>query len=88
MSVIEVRKQIDQYLDQVDENFLMVVHAMLETHVEQEQAIVSYDIDGTPRTAEELSKILNERVKAAERGEYITLEELREKSNAWLKRTK
>lgn len=90
MSTLELREQIEQYLNQVDPDFLAVVHAMLGTYVKQKQeaSIVSYDVDGTPRTAKELTKLLDKEVEAGRRGEYITLEELRKKSDSWLKHTK
>lgn len=46
---MKVRQQIDKYLDQVDESFLLVFHAMLDTYLKQQKGklIVSLDIDGT-----------------------------------------
>ena len=56
MSAVEIRAEISTYLEKVkDESFLKVVHSMLDTYLkEQEDPIVSYDIDGTPRRAAEL----------------------------------
>ena len=87
MSTAEIRSEIDRYLDLVkDERFLKVVHSMLGTYIEEKkkEPIISYDIDGTPRTAEELEAILNKEVEAGRRGEYTTLEELRKESDEWL----
>ncbi|MEM1217179.1 MAG: hypothetical protein AAGJ82_15900, partial [Bacteroidota bacterium] len=57
MSAVEIRAEIDNLLDVVqnkDETFLKVVHAMLGTYVqEKEEAVVGYKIDGTPIGSEE-----------------------------------
>ena len=93
MSTIDMRGDILKWVDQVDESFLSAVHAMMGTYVAKQEAktkveddpIVSYDVvTGTPRTASELTAILDKEVEAARGGEYITLEALREKSNQWL----
>lgn len=55
MSTVELRNRIDDFLNQVDENFLKVVHAMLETQVEnQASQIVGYEPNGDPLTATDL----------------------------------
>ena len=66
MSTVEIRAEINRYLELVeDESFLKVVHSMLNTYVrEQEDPIVGYEADGTPvrasvakkQFAEDLSK--------------------------------
>ena len=86
MSVVEIRSEIHQIIDRLDEDFLKVVYAMLDTYLQQQETdpIVSYDIDGTPRTASELQAILDAQLDAAKRGEYLTLEELRKQSDEWL----
>ena len=90
MSRTNLRQQIEQYLDRVDEPFLQVIHAMLDTYIQQQEAnpLLSYDIDGTPRSQADLEKILSERLEAVRQGKYVTLDELRKNSEAWLRPTK
>lgn len=89
MSTAEIRSEIDRYLDMVkDESFLKVVHSILGTYIKEKEAIISYDIDGTPLTATELEAILDKEVEAGRRGEYTTLEELRKESDEWLESTR
>lgn len=90
MSSTEVRNQIDLFLDQVDDRFLMVIHAMLGTYVDQQSKdpIMGYDIDGTPRTASELTTMLDKQVQEGRNGKYLSLEELRKASDQWLNPTK
>lgn len=91
MSTTDIRNESHQLLDQIDNRFLAAVHALLRTYKQQAEAekeedpIVSYDVvTGTPRTASELTAILDKEVEAAHRGEYITLEDLRKESDQWL----
>jgi hypothetical protein len=62
---------------------------MVEVYrAEEEDPIIGYTVDGKPKRASEMEEQLRKEVEAAKRGEYITLEELNEKSEEWLKRTK
>lgn len=90
MSIQQIRQEIDQYLDQVDESFLKVVHAMLTTYTneQEEDPIIGYDVDGTPMYASQAKEEFQRRIEAVERGEYLTIEELRKESETWLKNTK
>jgi hypothetical protein len=53
MSAVEIRAEIQSYLEQVkDESFLKVVHSMLGTYVQElEDSIIGYEADGSPVTA-------------------------------------
>lgn len=39
--------------------------------------------DGTPRTVNELTSILDAEIEAAKRGEYITIEDFKNQSTLW-----
>jgi len=85
MAAMDLRNNIARYLDKVeDESFLRVVESMLDTYVkENEDPVVAFDIDGTPRTASELAAILDAEVEAAKKGDFITIEEFRKLSAQW-----
>ena len=85
MSTIEIRSEVDSFLDKIDEKFLKVVHAMLETYVkQQEDPIIGYDIEGNPKRASVMKKIYDEQVKnAVEKGEFITIEDLEKEMETW-----
>ncbi len=87
MSTIEIRAELHKLIDQVDERFLKAVYLMISAYQEKDP-IMGYDIDGTPRTASELTDILDKEVEAAQRGEYITIEEFQKQSAQWGKPTK
>ena len=50
---------------------------------QKEDPIVSYDVDGTPRTASELTAILDAEVEMVKKGEYVTIEEFQKQSSKW-----
>jgi len=88
MSVAEIREDLVKRINIIDERFLKAVHLMVSSYQEEEDPIIGYDIDGSPRTASELTNILDEQVEAGLRGEYTTLENLRKESDQWLIPTK
>ncbi|PTM13830.1 MAG: hypothetical protein DA408_05065 [Bacteroidetes bacterium] len=90
MSATEIRAEVHQMIDEVDDNLLEAIHAMLGTYKkrQEEDPIVGYEIDGTPITVSTLEQQADEAVAQVERGEYITLEELAKESEEWLTRTK
>ncbi len=90
MSTAEKRETLRQRMDELDEKFINAIYAMVEAYVqEKEDPIIGYDpIDGTPKRASRMREELKEEVEAGRRGEYITLEQLREKSDQWLQDSK
>ena len=95
MSTIEMRNDILKWVDEVDENFLSALHAMMGTYVTKQESetaddpIVSYDVvTGTPRTASELTEILDNEVAAVRRGEFVTFEDFQKESAQWGQRTR
>lgn len=87
MSAAEIKTQIGQYLQKVeDERFLKVVHSMLATYVEEaEDPIIGYEVDGTPVTAKE---VIEQSEQAIAEGKGISVEELEKRADQWLSRTK
>lgn len=90
MSTAEIKEEIKAYLDEVDEALLEAVHAMLATYArkQEEDPIIGYDAEGTPMKASEAKVEFAKRLEAVDRGEYVTLEELKEKSKTWIKSTR
>ena len=86
MSTVDMRAEVHQMIDEVDNALLEAIHAMLGTYKKRQEKdpIVSYDIDGTPRTSSELTAMLDEQVESGLRGEYTSIENLRKESDQWL----
>lgn len=90
MSVAELRSEIELFLGQAkDESFLKAVYAMLNTYVSEkvEGPVIGYDVDGTPIHASALGEELDKEVEAAREGNYITAEELENRSKKWMEGT-
>lgn len=90
MSAIELRAQVHQHIDELDEAFLKVIYAMLETYQQQQQAdpIIGFDVDGKPKRASIMKMELKKEVEEAKKGNYTTIEDLKKESKQWLKTTK
>lgn len=91
MSTVEMRSEVASWLEELDDNFLAAVHAMVGTYVkkQKEDPIIGYDTgDGSPVTASAFLKEAEESLAAVDKGEYITIEELEKESESWLKPTK
>jgi hypothetical protein len=86
MSAVEIRAEIQSYLDKVqDESFLKVVHSMLGTYLqEQEREIIGYRTDTLePVYKEGLVVELDAIVAKVKNGDYVTLEELEAEAENW-----
>ena len=89
MNNTEIKSILHQRIEEADESFLKIMYAMVEAYVnEQEDPITGYDIHGTPKRASLMREQLIDEVSCAEKGEYITVEELRKRSDEWLNRIK
>lgn len=83
MSITEMRGEVATWLNDLDDNFLAAVHAMVGTYVAKRKAdpIIGYTLDGEPKYASEMKALYDEEVSAAEEdGAFITLDELEEES--------
>lgn len=82
MTTLEMKQSLHERIDQLDDQFLKAVYAMIETYASSD-IIVGYELNGDPV----LSKDLEQRILKAEtqiqKGEYLSMGELKEKVNTW-----
>jgi hypothetical protein len=95
MSTTDMRNEVATWLNELDDNFLAAVHAMVGTYRAKQEAeveveeveedpIIGYTVTGEPKYASKMKAIYDEEVRAAEEeGAFITLEELEEESAQW-----
>ena len=85
MSAVELRAEIDALMDQVDGAFLKVVHAMLDTYVNEKESAetIGYDIKGNPILAEEVGQEYAKRVEAMKAGQKTSIEDLKKEAAEW-----
>lgn len=88
MSTTEMKAVVLKQLEEADEKLLRMIHAMIEAYQTEDDPVISYDVHGNPRRASELQAILNKEVEGARKGNFITIDELDEKSKQWVKPTK
>lgn len=83
MSTIELKTQIHDYVERLeDEDFVQAIHTILGTHITgKHEGVKDYNMDGTPQftSAEEMKTELDRRLASAKQGNFVTVEELREK---------
>lgn len=91
MGAEQIKEILHLRIEEADESFLRILHAMTEAYKqEQEAAALEAEImsippnpDWKPMTQEEMMAHLEESEAQIERGEYVTLEELRKESEQW-----
>jgi len=88
MSTKEIKKAVLEQLEEADDKLLRMIYAMMEAYLTEEDPVISYDVHGNPRRASELQAILDKEVGEARKGNYITIDELDEKSKQWTKPTR
>ncbi len=81
MGAVKIRSEVDQYLDQVDEPFLRVVHAMLGAYVRERT--LPPPPWAKQQTVAERNQTLLDADREIERGEFVTLEQLKREAEEW-----
>jgi len=85
MSTVEMRTEVHQMIDEVDNALLEAIHAMLGTYKkrQEEDLILGYDADGKPLHVNEAKKLFKAELEGVKRGEYMTIEEFEKESETW-----
>ena len=85
MSTAEMKSEIHTLLEQVEDSYVEAIHTLLNNHVgKQDDPIISYDIDGNPQYASQMKEIFLEQLEEVKKGNFVTLDELKEESKTWL----
>lgn len=93
MSIEQIKETLHLRVEQADESFLRILHAMTEAYAAEyleEKEVTDEQImaippspDWKPMTREELRAELDEANAEFERGEFITLEDLEKEAEQW-----
>ena len=86
MSIGELRAELHHFIDHLDERFLRAMHSMITRY--QSGEAVGYELDGTPIDGRILGELLDEEVAEGINGNTMSVQELEEKYNKWLNRSK
>lgn len=74
MTQVQIRSEVHQMVDRLDETLLAAIHSMLQTYEQKKEDV----------QASLLKEELLKEVEEAEKGRFITIEELEKKSKRWL----
>ena len=88
MRGVQLKETVIQQLEAADEKLLRMVYAIIEAYYEKEDPVISYDVHGNPRTASELKMLLARQAEEGKKGNFISVDELDQKSKGWLKSTR
>lgn len=92
MSTVEMKLEIPLLLEQVEDNFVEAIHTLLKTHhaakQEEDAPLIGYDMEGKPQfnSVEEMLDEFDRRVDNMKAGNYITVDQLDERSKTWINR--
>lgn len=86
MTQVQIRSEVHQMVDRLDETLLAAIHSMLQTYEQKKEddPIVGYDLNGLPLRASLLKEELLQELEGVEKGHFITIEDLEKKSEQWL----
>lgn len=90
-AVLEKMEQLPEHVQDEVADFIEFLHQKYVTEVAEDELertpdgdfIIGYDIDGTPKLASVMKEEYARRLEAVKRGEYITIQQLREESKKW-----
>ena len=87
MSAAEMREEVHQLIDLLDDQLLEAVYVMLGAYIKKEEKIIiGYNTDGTPVTASAFLEQAEKAIADAKADKGVSVEELRNISEEWLNR--
>jgi hypothetical protein len=81
MGVQKLRKELHNYIENADERFLKMVHAMSKEY--NEPVIVGFNVDGSPISKENLVKRVKAASKRVKLGDYLTQDDVEKEVENW-----
>jgi hypothetical protein len=88
MSTVQIRAALLKQIEEADERLLKMVYALVEAYLESDESIIGYDANGNPQIADVMKSELKKELENAKEGKYISLAQLKSRSEKWLKGTK
>ncbi len=80
MGTVELRKEVQSFIDKADERFLRMVNALAKSYEEEEE---DYTLPGPPMDVETYRKRIKDASARVKAGEYITQEDLEKEMEQW-----
>lgn len=82
MGTIQLKEELHQYIDQMDDKLANQIHGMIKASLEENDAI-GFAADGNPMNKEAYIRDINEARTQIREGKYISQEELEKQSENW-----
>lgn len=82
MGTAQMRSQLHQYIDNIDDRFLNAMFAMVQQYVENDE-IIGSTASGTPITKQELIDSVKIASEATKRGEKTALNDVIKMAEQW-----
>ena len=86
MTAIQIRKQLHNYVDKLDDLFLKSVYSLIKTYVADKDKVIGYTIQGDPLTKEILDKSLQDTESEIAEGKIISHRSLKQETKQWRKK--
>lgn len=83
MSTIQVKKELQNYIEKADDRILYAMYAMLQSYLQQENEIVAFTIEGHPLTKKEMLESLDKAASKVENGKGMTSDDIRNAKKNW-----
>ncbi len=87
MSSTQIKELLKKRIEDADDRLLKMMHAFVEAYHESDDTY-AYDMQGNPISIAQTKKEMKEGLEQAKNGKSSTLEDIKKKSEQWLKRTK
>ena len=88
MTSSDIRLELHQLIDRVDDQFVQAVHAIVKAYIKKDE-VIGYEPDGKPVMASQFIEESNQAIERVKQGkEGISVEELEKRSRAWLSHMK
>lgn len=81
MRVTELKKELHNYIDHADEQFLKMVYAMSKEY--NSSNVVGYNVDGSPISKHDLLERVKSASKRVKSGDFICQEEVEQEIKNW-----
>ena len=83
MSVIQIRKELHQFIDIADPRFLSAIYVMMENYLQSDESIVAFTTNGKPLTKPEFILKVTAAYDDVLKGNFITSEDLKKEMKNW-----
>ena len=83
MNRTQLKKELQNYIEQADNRILLAIHAMLQSYLQHENKITAFTVQGQPLTKKEMLTSLDKAASEVENGNGLTSNDIRKAKKNW-----